>query len=146
MSSITDKMGYLIPRPIRDTTRSENWVKLSIRLSVLVAGLFCVNKYGHRGLVLLAGATVSLPATLMGVGATVLYKGIQMIGSNWSKLAFEGITNGLALTVAGYYILENYKAIKMFDLEKREESYNPTGRGLLEDYMSRLGGNWVFLD
>ena len=139
-------MGYLIPRPVRDVTEKENWIKLSIRLSVLGAGLFCVNKYGHRGLFLIAGATVSLPATLMGIGATVLYKGIQMIGSNWSKLAFEGITNGLALTVAGYYVLENYKNIKMYNLGKREESYYPTGRGFLEDYMSRLGGNWVFLD
>ena len=82
----------------------------------------------------------------MGVGATLIYKGIQMIGSNWSKRVFEGISNGFALTVAGYYILENYKNMKMFDLAKKEDSYYPTGRGLLEDYMSRLSGNWVFLD
>ena len=69
-----------------------------------------------------------------------------MISANWSKQAFEGISNGLALTAAGYYILENYKDFQMYSMSKSEGGWMATGRGVLEDYLNSLGGNWVFMD
>lgn len=146
MSNIINAASYAIPRPIRDAKNVENLPKLAIRLALLAAGTLAIKNFGYRGATLLAGATISLPATLMGVGAAVVYRGIRMISANWSKQAFEGISNGLAMTAADYYILENYKDFQMYSMANSNDGWRKTGRGVIEDFLSGLGGNWVFMD
>ena len=88
MSNIIKAASYAVPKPIRDVTSVANLPKLAIRLALLAAGTLAIKNFGYRGATLLAGATISLPATLMGVGGAVVYRGIKMISANWSKQAF----------------------------------------------------------
>ncbi|MCP5504757.1 MAG: hypothetical protein H7A41_06360 [Chlamydiales bacterium] len=148
MDSIQAK--YLVPRPLRDGFNFElgGHVKASIRAAVLAAAFFTAYKTKHPGLTALGTAMISLPATMAGVGAVCLYKGIQMIRANWATKAFQQIGNGIVLVTAGYYILENYKQFSMWSIDenRKTHTYKTLGRGVLEDYLSKKSGNWVFLD
>ncbi|QVL57164.1 MAG: hypothetical protein KFB93_07220 [Simkaniaceae bacterium] len=147
MDSVQPK--YLIPRPLRDSfdIKSRGFIKASIRAAVLAVAIFTAYKTKHPGLIALGTAVISLPATMAGVGAVCLYKGIQMIRANWATKGFQEIGNGFALVAAGYCILENYKHFSI-SIEANNSSYSSklTGRGVLESYLSSLHGNWVFLD
>ena len=140
---------YLIPRPLRDgfDFKSGGFVKASIRVTVLAIAFFVAYKTNHYGLTALATAAISLPATMAGIGAVCVYRGIQMIRANWAAKAFQNIGNGFALFAMGYYILENYKHLSMYSIEaNKSSSYQTAGRGLLEGYLSNKSGNWVFMD
>lgn len=141
---------YIIPKPVRDGFDFQNlgFIKASMRGAILAAAIFAVHKTGHKGLTALGTAVISLPATMAGVGAACLYKGIQMIRANWAEQAFQKIGNGFALAAAGYYILENYKHFSVYAMESNSRDHNnpKQGRGLLEDWVSSWHGHWVFTD
>ncbi len=147
MDSVHPK--YLIPRPLRDGFDFDGGgcVKASIRAAVLGVAVFTAYKTEHPGVTALGTAVISLPATMLGVGAVCLYKGIQMIRNNWAIKAFQQIGNGFALIATGYYILENYKHFSI-SIEAARSSYSTqvAGRGVLETYLSSKSGNWVILD
>ena len=148
MNSVQPK--YLIPRPLRDgfDFKHGGFVKASIRTAVLAVAIFTTYKTQHPGLTALGTAIISLPATMVGIGAVCLYKGIQMIRANWVTKAFQQIGNGCALVTAGYYILENYKNFTMYSMEanKSSSSFQTLGRGVLENYLSSKSGNWALMD
>ncbi|MCB1084048.1 MAG: hypothetical protein KDK61_07030 [Simkania sp.] len=136
MDSIQAK--YLVPRPLRDgfDIQGGGFVSASLHAVVLGIAVFTAYKTKHPGLTALGTAVISLPATMAGVGAVCLYKGIQMIRANWAAKAFQQIGNGFALVVAGYYILENYKHFTMYSIHKNPlNAYPLKGRGVLEDYL-----------
>lgn len=141
---------YLVPRPIRDGFKIETagFVKATIRATVLATAFFVAHKTGYKGLTALGTAMISLPATMAGVGAVCVYKGIQMIRANWATKVFQKIGNGFALVVLGYYTMENYKHLQFYSIENNENHlrYDATGRGVLESYLSSKDGHWVFLD
>jgi len=127
--------------------RRRRWLgQIFIRASVLSTAIIFATKFGHRGLTMLAKAVISLPAAMVGIGAGLVYKGIQMISAHWAASAFEKIANGIVLTAVGYYILENYKHFKVYSFEQNDKNYPQTGRGILEDFLSSQGGNWTWID
>jgi len=150
MMASMESVKYFCPAPFRDFCDFKHGgiVKASIRSAVAVGAFFVAYKTKQPGLTALATAGVSLPAAMSGVGVVCVYKGIKMIRDNWAKKAFQNISNGFALSASGYYILENYKHFYMYDMKSIKEyrSYKTVGRGILEDFLSNLHGNWVFWD
>ena len=92
--------------------------KAPIRITVAALGALAVFHYGLSGAAVAAlGATISLPATLIGVGGYIAYQGLAAVIASLATGILSDLGAGLLLLGAGYMTLECYRIFPLGLLE-----------------------------
>ena len=142
---LTDALAYAVPNPIRSLKHESRWPKLVIRTALIGLGALAVYKGAcSADAAYLIGSAVSLPAAVMAKGAVLAYEGFKIISVNWAGEQFKGLAKGLLLLASGYFLVEHHREFRFWGMN--ENNFHVTGRGFLEDQLSKLHGFWVMCD
>lgn len=105
----SDEDSFLLARN-KELAISKDWVKAALRVATAATGLFVAINFGASVVSFLSlSSLISLPATLIAVGAICEYIGVAVIIASLALGSLSIFGKGLGMALAGWVVLECYR-------------------------------------